>query len=71
MYAARHLTTRAQTVSYMLGYRTIMELRESARRRLGDRFDIKRFHSVVLDDGAVTLPMLRQKVEHWILSGGG
>lgn len=70
-YADRHLGTRSQIVSYMVGYRTFMDLREEARRRLGARFDIKRFHAVVLNDGPVTLPMLRQKVEHWIATGGG
>ena len=35
---------------------------------LGDRFDIREFHDQVLANGAITLPMLRQVIEHWIAS---
>jgi hypothetical protein len=33
---------------------------------LGERFDLRAFHDEVLGDGAVTLPMLRDKVERWV-----
>jgi uncharacterized protein (DUF885 family) len=68
VYADRHAATPGQLISYMTGYLEIMRLREHARRELGAAFDIREFHDVVLDDGAVTLPMLRAKVEHWIAS---
>lgn len=40
--------------------------REQAERELGARFDLRAFHDTVLGNGAITLPMLRQKVESWI-----
>jgi uncharacterized protein (DUF885 family) len=66
VYANRHLNTPGQTVSYMVGYRAIMDLRDLARRKLGARFDIRAFHAQILNDGPVTMPMLAAKVERWI-----
>jgi uncharacterized protein (DUF885 family) len=66
VYADRHAATPGQLISYMTGYLEIVRLREQARRELGAAFDLRQFHDVVLDDGAVTLPMLRAKVERWI-----
>jgi len=66
VYANRHLNTAGQTVSYMVGYRAIMDLRDLARRRLGAKFDIRAFHAQILNDGPVTLPMLGEKIERWI-----
>lgn len=68
VYADRHAATPGQLISYMTGYLEIMRLREQARRELGSAFDLREFHDVVLDDGSVTLPMLRAKVERWIAS---
>jgi uncharacterized protein (DUF885 family) len=68
VYADRHAATPGQLISYMTGYLEIVRLREQARRELGTAFDLRQFHDVVLDDGAVTLPMLRAKVERWIAS---
>jgi uncharacterized protein (DUF885 family) len=50
----------------MIGRTEIMRLREEARAKLGDRFDIKAFHDRVLEDGAIPLAMLRAKIEAWI-----
>jgi uncharacterized protein (DUF885 family) len=66
VYADRHAATPGQLTTYMTGYLEIVRLREQARRELGSAFDIRAFHDVVLDDGPVTLPMLRAKVERWI-----
>ncbi|WP_420125920.1 DUF885 domain-containing protein [Longimicrobium sp.] len=68
VYADRHAATPGQLITYMTGYLEIVNLREQARRELGSAFDLRRFHDVVLDDGPVTLPMLRAKVERWIAS---
>ncbi|MBC7897907.1 MAG: DUF885 domain-containing protein [Cytophagaceae bacterium] len=65
-YAARHLATSGQIVTYAVGYQEIMRLRADAKQRLGARFDIREFHRAVLEDGEVTLPMLREKVERWV-----
>ena len=46
----------------------IVELREDARQRLGDAFDIRDFHDVILKDGPVPLQILEENVEAWITS---
>ena len=46
-------------------------LREQAEKALGDRFDVREFHDVVLGSGTVTLPMLREQVEAWLESKKG
>ena len=66
VYADRHAATPGQLITYMTGYLEIVRLREQARRELGSAFDLRAFHDVVLDEGSVTLPMLRAKVERWI-----
>jgi uncharacterized protein (DUF885 family) len=55
----------------MLGNLEIRALRSDAERRLGSRFEIREFHDRVLENGAVTLPMLRQQVERWVERVGG
>jgi uncharacterized protein (DUF885 family) len=57
-----------QALAYKVGQMKILELRERARRMLGPRFDIKAFHRVVLGAGAVSLPVLEQRVDAWIAS---
>ena len=58
----------AQLTAYDTGALEILAFREQAKRELGDRFDIREFHDQVLANGAITLPMLRQVIEHWIAS---
>jgi uncharacterized protein (DUF885 family) len=43
-----------------------MNLRTRAKAALGAKFDLKRFHEVVLKDGAMPLPILDEKVNRWI-----
>ncbi len=62
----RYITWPGQALAYKLGQREILSLRDEAKRRLGTRFDIKAFHDVVLANGAVALPVLRQQVEAYI-----
>jgi uncharacterized protein (DUF885 family) len=62
----RYIIWPGQATAYMTGYNEIIELRAGAETALGDRFDLRAFHDEVLGDGAVTLPMLRDKVERWI-----
>ena len=59
-----------QALAYKMGSRELLRLREDARKRLGDRFDIKKWHTFVLEGGAMPLQFLRQRVEGWIASGG-
>jgi len=50
----------------MLGRLRIEALRDQARERLGDRFDIRQFHNVVLLTGDVPLTVLGQVVDDWV-----
>ena len=62
----RYIGMPGQALSYKIGQREIFRLREDARRRLADRFDIARFHHAVLEHGGVTLGILADLVETWV-----
>jgi len=62
----RYIAWPGQATSYMLGQMEILRLRQEAKDALGPRFDIRQFHDRVLEDGNVTLPLLRAKIERWI-----
>ena len=59
----RYFNNPGQATSYMIGQLKILELRERARAALGNRFDIRDFHAVVLENGAVPLDVLEELVE--------
>ncbi len=67
----RYVTWPGQACAYMLGRLRIEALREKARQQLGDRFEIKQFHNVVLLTGDVPLTVLEQAVDAWIDSRRG
>ena len=67
----RYLGDPGQALAYKVGQLEIFALRDDAKRRLGDKFDLKTFHEVVLRNGAVALPVLRDQVEAWITQSGG
>ncbi len=52
--------------SYKVGHLKMVELRERARAQLGDRFDIRAFHDLVLGNGAIPLAVLEATVGDWI-----
>ncbi len=58
----RYCGNPGQACSYKIGQTTILRLREAARRRQGARFDLKRFHAVVLGAGSVPLTVLERAV---------
>ncbi len=59
----RYLGWPGQAISYKLGEREILSIREETRERLGDGFDLRAFHSTVIDNGAMRLDLLRDVVE--------
>ena len=58
----RYIMWPAQAVSYYVGFQKILELREMAKTQLGNEFDIKKFHTVILGSGPVPLAMLEELV---------
>lgn len=62
----RYIAWPGQALAYMIGRREIVRLRDRARDALGDRFDYRDFHGVVLGQGAVPLPVLGDLVSAWI-----
>jgi uncharacterized protein (DUF885 family) len=64
--ADRYIAAPGQVTCYMIGYRQVRQFRRDAESALGDRFDMREFHDVLLRDGPITLPMQRAKINHWI-----
>jgi uncharacterized protein (DUF885 family) len=67
----RYFNWPGQATSYMIGQLKILELRDRARQQLGDRFDIRDFHAVVLENGAVPLDVLEELVDAYIADKRG
>ena len=62
----RYIVMPGQACAYKVGQLEILQLRERAMNRLGDRFDIKKFHDVVLTHGSLPLTLLDRVVNDWI-----
>jgi uncharacterized protein (DUF885 family) len=65
----RYMALPGQATAYKVGQLKILELREKARTALGERFNLRDFHTVVLENGAVPLTVLEQLVDAWIAAG--
>jgi len=64
----RYIAWPGQATAYMLGMLEIRRLRDLAEEELGERFDLRAFHDRVLENGSVTLPMLEESIEAWIVA---
>lgn len=66
----RYIVWPGQATAYKVGMMEILRLRDEARTALGDRFDIRDFHDVVLKNGPVPLHVLRELVMEYVAAGG-
>jgi len=64
----RYLVWPGQAASYKVGMLKLVELRERAQQELGDQFDIRAFHDLVLGGGSLPLSILERRVDEWILA---
>ncbi len=62
----RYIVSPGQACAYKVGQLEILALRQHAMDRLGPRFDIRKFHNVVLTNGALPMALLGQVVDEWI-----
>jgi uncharacterized protein (DUF885 family) len=66
----RYIVMPAQALSYQIGKRELMRMRDDASRRLGPRFGLPEFHAAVLDSGSLPMPVLEDKLRRWAAGGG-
>ncbi len=67
----RYLVIPGQACAFKIGMQRIQAMRERAEQTLGEAFDIRDFHRVILDNGAMPLDLLDGVVDEWIDAGGG
>ncbi|MEI6859998.1 MAG: DUF885 domain-containing protein [Shewanella sp.] len=62
----RHIVMPSQATAYKVGMLKILELREKAKETLGDKFDIREFHTLMLKNGPLPLDILENQVDLWL-----
>ena len=62
----RYILNPGQALGYKIGELKIKALRAKAQQALGDKFDVRRFHNAVLDDGALPLTLLEARIDEWM-----
>ena len=62
----RYISWPGQALAYKIGEIKIRELRKKAEKVLGENFDIRDFHEVILEKGTVTLPLLEERILNYI-----
>lgn len=62
----RYISIGGQALAYKTGERHIRMLRNKAKAALGDKFDVRKFHTQILIDGAIPMPILEAKIDRWI-----
>ena len=62
----RYLIMPGQALAYKIGQLKIMELKKRSKESLGEKYDIKEFHHVILGEGALPLDILEEKVDQYI-----
>ncbi|MDX2302718.1 MAG: DUF885 domain-containing protein [Microscillaceae bacterium] len=62
----RYMAIPAQALSYKVGQLKIIELRKQAEQKMGNKFNIKAFHKLLLESGCLPLSVLEAKVKSWI-----
>jgi uncharacterized protein (DUF885 family) len=67
----RYIAIPGQALAYKIGQLKILELRDRAKKALGDKFDIRAFHDQVIDAGALPLDVLEERIDAWISSQKG
>jgi uncharacterized protein (DUF885 family) len=64
--AERFMAIPGQALAYKIGQLKIREIRSDAEARLGDRFDVREFHTQILMDGPLPLSVLEAKIDRWV-----